>query len=257
MGLAFRPSGRQDGCSFGRSVGVSPLAEVLQRNCPVCSPVLERRVMTTLDYILLVLLSLPPKYGDGETVDQRVRRMQVAASAVDAVTERATCSGLYKTESCKRLWIGSKKDLALLLITKAWWESRFARNVHEGNCAKWECDATKLRNGQIVHRARSVWQLQKTGLMTDAEWKEMEGAGYHATRTAAWAAARVLSRGRNRCGSNYGALSFYARNTCEWQGAHLRIVYFQKLKKKSDDALRSAVEYHLVKTEKGEAVASR
>ena len=192
--------------------------------------------MDTVQYILMVLLSLPASYLDKESTEERRDRMEVVAHAVGEAAARATCSGRFEDEECKRIWAGTRKDLALMLVTKAWWESRLAKNVHEGNCRRHECDATFV-NGVLVHRARTIWQMQRTGFVKPYEWDTMVGTDFESTRTAAWVATRILSRGKNRCQSVFGVFSFYGRSRCNWTGAYKRARFFHKLKKKTPQQL--------------------
>jgi hypothetical protein len=198
--------------------------------------------MNFAQYLLLVLLSLPGAYHDKETWDERVERMTVVADAVDEVASRATCSERYNDPSCEKVWPRSKKELALLLVTKAWWESRFALNVHEGNCRDFECDAYKTRSGRIIHRARTLWQIQMTGLVKRTEWDSMVGTDFESTRMAAWVATRIMSNAMNRCRTIYGTISSYALNRCEWSGAGVRYSFWKKLMTKSEDQLRESMQ---------------
>ena len=116
--------------------------------------------------------------------------------------------------------VGAPGDLAALVVTKGWWESRYARNVHEGKCAAWECDAVK-RGGVVVHLARTPWQFQKTAAAAPL-WNVMVGTGFEETRNAAWLASVLLSRGYTACGSFRGALVWYARGRCESGSENLR-----------------------------------
>lgn len=175
---------------------------------------------------LAMLLSLPPAYVDREEVG-RETRMQVIADAVAQTTERASCTGAYEEPSCTAIWKDEPRQLAALLITKGWWESRFVKNVHEGRCKKDECDATEW-NGVLIHRARSPWQFQKTSYAADL-WAHSKGADLNSTRNAAFVAARILSDGKKRCRSNYGALAYYGLQRCQWKGARRRYLTFTKL----------------------------
>lgn len=200
--------------------------------------------MNTVQYVLMVLLSLPGAYHDKETFEQRVERMSVVARAIGDASARATCTDRFDKPECERIWSGPRKQLALLLVTKAWWESRLAKNVHEGKCRKFECDATKLANGTTVFRARTIWQMQKTSLVTTQEWNTMVGTDFEATRTAAWAATRILARGKNKCGSTFGAMSFYGRSRCAWTGARVREVFYRKLINKTQQQFEADADRH-------------
>lgn len=177
--------------------------------------------------ILSMLLSLPPAYVDRDEPDHDTR-MQTIAEAIAHASDRATCSHAYDDSRCQPIWTGDETELAALLVTKGWWESRFAKNVHEGRCGPQECDATRLRNGTIVHRARSPWQVQRTSY-SESLWDDIEGSDFESTRNAAWVATKILSDGKQRCRSNFGALSWYAVQKCSSRMAKNRFFTFEKL----------------------------
>jgi hypothetical protein len=177
-------------------------------------------------WVLAALLSLPPAYADREEPGRDARLATISA-AVAEVTARATCSEVYALPQCSPIWNGDRRELAALLVAKGWWESRFARNVHEGRCRPDECDAVKWQ-GVVIHRARSPWQLQRTAYSAP-EWNSMVGIDYAATRSAAWAAAKVLAEGQRRCRSASGALAWYAAGRCTWSGAKSRAATYEQL----------------------------
>jgi hypothetical protein len=170
--------------------------------------------------------------------------MTVVAEAIDLVSSRATCNAPFDNSDCTRIWYGSKRELALLLITKAWWESRLAQNVHEGNCKEWQCDAHKI-GGRLVFRARTIWQMQKTSMVKDFEWEEMVGTDPRSTRLAAWVATRILAKGKNVCKTTQGTISYYATSRCEWNGAAKRQMFYEKLSKKTPEQLKLEAEERL------------
>ena len=161
-------------------------------------------------FLLTLMLALQPHYLDTETKEERKERLTVIAQSIEIASARATCSGKYDKENCKKIFNGRQIQLANLLLTTAYWESRLAENVHKGNCKEWQCDPFKNpRTGQIEHRARTIWQMQRTPLI-DNQWDKMVGTDYEATREAAWAASKILSRGYNSCNNALGAFSRYA-----------------------------------------------
>lgn len=167
--------------------------------------------MELTQYILLVLLSIQPAYSDGETWRERETRMQVVAASIATVSNEATCTLTEEVapQDCKRIWPGSPKELATILVAKAWWESKLAKNVHEDKCESYQCDPYKKKDGTVGHRARSIWQVQKTSFVRGTEWNEMKGSSLVATTAAARVAARALSSAYSWCGSVYGAFSGY------------------------------------------------
>lgn len=176
--------------------------------------------------VLSMLLSLPPAYTDAEETG-RDQRMQTVAEAIAHAATRATCVDPYNDPRCEPIWERSEVELAALLVTKGWWESRFARNVHEGNCKPYECDAVRTAFG-IRHMSRTPWQFQRTSYSQDL-WDKSVGVDFEATRNAAWVATRVLARGMSQCKNAYGALSWYAVNRCEWSKTKNRHSTFTKL----------------------------
>jgi len=181
--------------------------------------------MNLSSIVLAMVISLPPAYTDREETG-REARMRTIAEAVTQATERACCEGYG--ESCEPIWNGRPEDLAALIVTKGWWESRFALNVHEGKCKPYECDPAKSMRGHITHLARTPWQFQRTGFSAPF-WNDMVGTGLQPTRNAAWVAATILSRGYNACRSFEGALAWYAVGRCNYSKAGNRHVTFRKL----------------------------
>lgn len=197
---------------------------------------------TFLAALIALLTTLPSYYQDKEEPAERTERLTVIAKAIADVAAEATCSGAYATESCSRLWPGTEQDLVIFLVTKGFWESRFAKHVQAGKCGPRECDAYKdYYTGKIVHRSASYFQVQSNGLVPTKEWRTLTGLDYAPTRRAAWAAAKVASAGRKRCASSgasweFTTMSAYASGyTCSWHGAYRRVKFYTKLKAKFRD----------------------
>lgn len=194
--------------------------------------------MNFIQYITLMLLSLEPSYGDKESWEARTERMTVIAKAVDDAASKATCSDSYAIPSCEKKWAGSKKELATLLITKGYWESRFAKHVHEGKCRNKECDAIVVQ-GKIHHLARSPWQIQRVpSLVSTDEYKKMNYSTVEGTTVSANVATRYLITGFNSCHTIKGAISMYGGAGCKnnsW--ATPRYNFFTKLLSKSEETL--------------------
>jgi hypothetical protein len=181
--------------------------------------------------LFLLLLGLPPHRLDREDAEARGARLQVIAEAVADAAEEATCGGAYQSKKCSRMWPGPAIDLGVLLVTQAYEESRLAKNVHEGRCRPFECDPVRnAYTGEVKHRARSLWQIHRIGPV-EQEWHQMEGVEYDSTRAAAWAAAKILTRGYRACGTIEGAISQYAGvGRCRWQRATSRSQLFLQLR---------------------------
>lgn len=194
--------------------------------------------MNFIQYITLMLLSLEPSYGDKESWEARTERMTVIAKAVDDAASKATCSDAYAIPSCEKKWAGSKKELAILLITKGYWESRFAKNVHEGKCRDKECDAIVV-TGKVHHLARSPWQIQRTPSLVSAdEYKQMNSSTVEGTTVSANVAARYLITGFNSCHTIKGAISMYGGAGCKnYSWAASRYNFFTHMLSKSEETL--------------------
>ena len=190
--------------------------------------------MNFIEFLTMVLLSMQPAYSDKEEWRERAVRMEIVAKSIDDAAARATCAGDYEGEGCKRAWPGTKRSLAMLLVTKGYWESRFAKNVHDGMCRVYECDAAVVR-GVAVHRARSPWQIQKTGLVTREEYAQMKSGSLESTTMAAVVATRHLSLGFAKCHTISGAIAIYGgAGYCEWPGAVGRYAFFNEISARSE-----------------------
>ncbi|MBN2197156.1 MAG: hypothetical protein JW751_30405 [Polyangiaceae bacterium] len=187
--------------------------------------------MNWADVLVLLMLRMPAHHLDGEPPEERRARLEVIAQAVTEASALATCQGEPPEDGCFRHWPADERDLSVLLLTQAFFESRLARNVHEGRCRSYECDPfTNPLTGRIEHRSRSLWQLQATSLVAE-EWDSLEGVSLIATRNAAFAAAKLLGRGYRACRTIAGAISRYSGvGSCRWGGAvprHRRFLELQ------------------------------
>jgi len=199
--------------------------------------------MNFIKYITTILLSLEPAYySDNETWDERSARMEIIATAIDDASTKATCEDKYDTPDCVTTWPNSKKSLALLLVTQGYWESKFAKNVHNGKCRNYECDAY-VTNGTIRHRARSPWQIQRTGLVTQEEYQKMNSSSQESTTMSAQVATRYLALGMKSCRTTLGAISIYGGvKMCNWSGAIPRDAFYKKLNNTTDDQFFAAAD---------------
>ena len=191
--------------------------------------------MSLRDLLLVLMLALPAPYHERENADSRRARLAIVAQAISDASLQATCADAKKAADCQKIWPGQQRDLALLLVTEAYWESRLARNVHEGRCREFECDPYRSsQTGKIEHRARTLWQMQYTRPI-DSEWNHMVGADLRSTRTAAWAAAKLLGSAYRACGTISGAISRLSGNgRCVWSGADRRTLLFEQLRLQAD-----------------------
>ncbi len=88
--------------------------------------------------------------------------------------------------------VANTPELAAMLVTLGWYESKFATRIAEGRCKPFECDRG---------RARGVFQIHRRAGMTDAEWDGLLGTGEEPTLAAAREAARRVNAARARCRS--------------------------------------------------------
>jgi hypothetical protein len=171
--------------------------------------------------------------------------MTTNAKALEVVTAKATCSEPHNTPECKRSWGGSKKDLALLLITKAHFESAFARNVQFNECKKHECDAYRDAAGNLVFRSRSLWQIQRADFIDDSTWSRMGSGDQEGVETAALVATRLLAGGFATCKTVEGAFAAYAgRSDCRWKDAATRADFYDRLKCRTVASLEDSVAFN-------------
>lgn len=169
---------------------------------------------------------------DTETSEARYERIETIAKAIDYASDRATCSGQFNTPDCKKQSPFNKVGTAAVLLETAIQESRFAQNIHEGNCSKNECDSHKLKDGTVAFKARTFWQLHESKIIED-EWDEMVGTSQEATNAAAWAAIKTLNSAYWTCGGTVdGMFSAYAGvSSCNWEKATYRKNNFERQKR--------------------------
>jgi len=151
-------------------------------------------------YLLIAISSLPTFHEDvGEQFAARKREQaQLIASAISRAAEGA------------QGWPGSKRELATLLLTVAWHETRLSLRIHDGHCKPFECD-----HG----RARGLWQLHAHASLSRDRWLTVAGLDEQSTFNAASEAALALTRSRHMCrqrGADWVAstISAYAGRGC-------------------------------------------
>ena len=189
--------------------------------------------MTQYAIIFALYTALTPWHQDRAEVN-RDHRMGVLTESTKRTVNRATCDDGTR-KNCVSIWPGTSQELTALLITTGWWESRFAKHIHEDRCRGFECDAFKLPGGRVIYRAKSTWQVQSSPLVPIKVWRTIGGSDLESTTRAALAATRVLSMARTRCGEVNGdwvasTISLYATGrTCRWPKAHNRVVMYKKI----------------------------
>lgn len=191
--------------------------------------------MMLADKLFAILIALPPWHGDVKEVD-RHDRLRIIADSVAVGAIEATCDDGQK-EDCKRTWPGSSYEVGSLATDLGWWESRYAKHVHEGRCRLkiGECDAVRLSNGIYVALAQSPWQLQQSGLVPGKIWRKINKADRESTGMAAKAAIHVLGVARASCGAHRPGweartVARYATGKhCAWKGAANRVRHWKKV----------------------------
>lgn len=153
------------------------------------------------------------------------------ATGIVSAAAAATCSLDWSyADWCIRRWSPTRVELEAALITVGYWESRFLARIGQGQCRKDECDAYKDAQGRTHHRARGFYQVQRTGLITTREWRDIVGTGAWNYFTASSVAARVLASNRAWCKNPHGMFSGYARGGyCSWRGAGIRTAFFRRM----------------------------
>jgi hypothetical protein len=193
--------------------------------------------MNLLKALLFIALSLQPWYKDKdtETHQDRVDRYAVISQGVTETIDDATCTGSQKHNPyCERVWIKDPDTLAFVLLTLAYQESKFAKNVHAGNCEKHQCDAYKDKDGKIRHRATSLWQIQPSVLVPPNEWETLAGLDQVSTTHAADASLRIFLAGYRQCKTVTGGISRYAGvSRCDWPHAQFRASFAERLHRKA------------------------
>jgi len=199
------------------------------------------------EVVLGLLLHLPPWYGDAtaETPVQRQDRIGVIAQAIDDASLRAVCGEDWAgSDLCTPVWFGERVDLAMLLVTLGWWESRFARYVHAG--------------APGAGGALTPWQLEHGEHLPWQRWRALPGLKVVPTTEAAWEASRAISLGMGHCGTVRGAISLYATGqSCSWSGADRRLRTYVHLRSRAEQLRHAARVRHLPSPGHGPAKARR
>lgn len=73
---------------------------------------------TRVQALHTIAVSLPASYGERESADDRSARLAIVARAIVSSADVAVADGE---------WPGTSDELAALLLTKCWFESRLAR----------------------------------------------------------------------------------------------------------------------------------
>jgi hypothetical protein len=201
----------------------------------------------TLQKILFaILLTLPQYENDSniETPSQHQDRLETFSNAIAQASHESVCENNNNAAYC---WHGSELELSMLLISKAWHETRFSQHIHAGKCNPGECDTVwktlinPKTHAQIryaaYYKARSNWQIHRNyTYVSQEEWHNMPGTSLLSTKTSAIVAARMLGFSFDRCKTISGAISLYATGkSCKWSGARNRVWLYNNLLKRAND----------------------
>ncbi len=161
------------------------------------------------------LTALPAWYQDGETQEERKSRMDLFADVQVDVANEFVTDGKFN---------GTALQLTVGLMSVGFFESRYAKHVHAGQCKKDECDRG---------RAKSVYQVQDNNLVPTEVWSRIEGLDYDSTRLATYVAAVSFANAWNKCGGerHLGRVySAYARGHCDsyYLSAATRASWFER-----------------------------
>jgi hypothetical protein len=131
-------------------------------------------------YLLTAIAALPTFHEDvGENfVAEKQSQAQMIAGAIEQAVGEV------------RDWPDSQRELAALMLTIAWHETRLSLRIHDGRCKPHECDRG---------RARGLWQLHVHRSLPRERWLLVAGLTAEATRNAAREAAIALVRSRRMC----------------------------------------------------------
>jgi hypothetical protein len=204
-------------------------------------------ITLTLQKIIFAILLTLPQYENDinvETQQQHQDRLETFSYAIAEASHESVCENNNNAKFC---WTKTELELSMLLVSKAWHETKFSQHVHAGKCNPGECDTvwktwTSPKTQQQVkyaayYKARSNWQIHRNSTyVSQEEWKNMSGTSLLSTKTSAIVAARMLGFTYDRCKTLTGAISLYATGkSCKWSGAQNRVWLYTQLLKKAND----------------------
>ena len=91
------------------------------------------------------------------------------------------------------------RNLAAFLVAWGASETHFDDRLGRGECRAFECDAHRLADGTVIHRARGYWQSHRNG-MSEERWEAMLGPDR--TREQARVAAAHARWALRNCGGD-------------------------------------------------------
>lgn len=206
--------------------------------------------LTLSQTLLAILLTLKPHDEDiNEQHLERINRLTIIAESISNASKDILCKeDEINNDKQKFCWNGTQKEIALLLITKGYSETRFSKRIHSGKCYDNECDPIfshyKLKNQNIrfvrYWRAKSPWQIHQQTFITQEVWKKIGFSTYESTYLAAYNAAKILAFASNRCGGwnqldriERGMALYATGKSCKWTGTKNRMWLYNHLITKS------------------------
>ena len=168
--------------------------------------------MTLFQSILIVIQMLPVPQIDKNEIDRELR-LEKIAFAITRAAELATCKNEFSPADCKP--IASDENLvAAELVWQSNAETALRSNVHRDECARYQCDAVRIRTARgfsVIHLARGLWQPHKPPRWSMLRWESIRGDSLEATSNAAWEAVKMIEGYRGMCGgTTQGAIAGYA-----------------------------------------------
>ncbi len=119
-------------------------------------------------------------------------------------------------------------DEAAFLAAWAEHESHYSADIAAGNCKRWQCDAHKLPDGTIEHRARGLFQIHRGA--AGADWDQLHGNIDAQVRSA----ARMVRWAMRECRTPVGAFRRRSGLACDrkLRGEEARVRSFQRARAK-------------------------
>jgi hypothetical protein len=148
------------------------------------------------ELILAWILFLPQYHNEEQSLEYRKANVQPVA------------------ESIAR-WADGDRVLAATAVAVGHAESKFLDRLQAGMCFSWECDHGFARGYFQVHRDASKLSRER--------WDDILGTSPQHIDTAVEVTMDMLRRGKKRCSTIEGSVSFYACGWCScFRGAKKR-----------------------------------
>lgn len=124
-------------------------------------------------------------------------RQESLALGIEYASNQVTC---YRIPDCSRVFTwGDRFDMAGMELTQAEYESHLRYRIQVGECGPHECDP-KHSGGEIVHKARSLWQMHRLASVTDEQWNRYNSLEPEDVAYTALQAAKLMSGYYGICG---------------------------------------------------------